>query len=259
MKDYKPGITAPPFHVWCRSTTAPWFEDEFEFGERAARNTDGKTYYVPDNIKYNEWLEKYVNVDENIIENISGHLKNKNLKDITQHKEKIIDESFKNTTMRDIALNTNIKSIKTGGDKSYHIKGSVVLKNNYSHRTAIHEIGHAIDYNNNWLSSNKEFIKAIDADKKIILKNIDKYVKLIKDNKSYAGLSDIIGGMTDNKVVGEYKHKKSYWKQPNKLQRETFAQLFTMAGEDDLEQLEVIQKYLPNTFKAFDKLIGRLL
>ena len=65
--------------------------------------------------------------------------------------------------------------------------------------------------------------------------------------------------MTDNKIVGRYKHKKSYWKQPNKLQRETFAQLFTMAGEDDFEQLEVIQKYLPNTFKAFDKLIGRLL
>ena len=41
MKDYEPGVTAPPFHVWCRSTTAPWFEDEFEFGERAARNTNG--------------------------------------------------------------------------------------------------------------------------------------------------------------------------------------------------------------------------
>lgn len=43
------------FHVWCRFTTAPWFEDEFEFSERAARNTNGKTYYVPDNITYNDW------------------------------------------------------------------------------------------------------------------------------------------------------------------------------------------------------------
>lgn len=38
----KIGITAPPFHVRCRTTTGPYFEDEFEFGERAARNTDGK-------------------------------------------------------------------------------------------------------------------------------------------------------------------------------------------------------------------------
>lgn len=60
MKDYEPGVTAPPFHVWCRSTTAPWFEDEFEFGERAARNTNGKTYYIPGNIKYNDWYSKFV-------------------------------------------------------------------------------------------------------------------------------------------------------------------------------------------------------
>ena len=60
MKDYEPGVTAPPFHVWCRSTTAPWFEDEFEFGERAARNTNGKTYSIPGNIKYNDWYSKFV-------------------------------------------------------------------------------------------------------------------------------------------------------------------------------------------------------
>lgn len=58
MKDYKVGITAPPFHCRCRTTTAPWFEDEE--GYRAARGEDGKTYYVPSSMKYNEWYEKYV-------------------------------------------------------------------------------------------------------------------------------------------------------------------------------------------------------
>jgi SPP1 gp7 family putative phage head morphogenesis protein len=61
MKDYEEGVTAPPFHPWCRCTTIPYFEDEFEFGERAARDTGGNTYYVPKNISYNEWKEKYVN------------------------------------------------------------------------------------------------------------------------------------------------------------------------------------------------------
>ena len=60
MSDYEEGTTAPPFHVKCRTTTAPYFGDEFEFGERAARNTDGKTYYIPSNIKYEEWEKKYV-------------------------------------------------------------------------------------------------------------------------------------------------------------------------------------------------------
>ncbi|MDY6680375.1 minor capsid protein [Clostridioides difficile] len=58
MKDYQVGITAPPFHCRCRTTTAPWFEDEE--GYRAAKGEDGKTYYVPSSMKYNEWYEKYV-------------------------------------------------------------------------------------------------------------------------------------------------------------------------------------------------------
>ena len=60
MKDFKAGITAPPFHVWCRSCTVPYFEDDFTPGQRAARGTDGKTYYVPDNMKYPEWKEKFI-------------------------------------------------------------------------------------------------------------------------------------------------------------------------------------------------------
>lgn len=66
MKDYQPGVTAPPFHVWCRTTTAPWFTDESKFAQRAARGADGKTYYVPASMKYNEWYEKYVKNENNI-------------------------------------------------------------------------------------------------------------------------------------------------------------------------------------------------
>jgi len=58
MKNYKAGVTAPPFHPWCRSTTIPYFPDNF--GERAARNADGEVYYVPSDMKYAEWKEKFV-------------------------------------------------------------------------------------------------------------------------------------------------------------------------------------------------------
>lgn len=60
MSDYKPGVTAPPFHVYCRSTTAPHFKDNFDTGERAARGADGKTYYVPDDATYSEWKKAFV-------------------------------------------------------------------------------------------------------------------------------------------------------------------------------------------------------
>lgn len=59
MSQYEPGVTAPPFHVFCRTVTVPYFEDNF-VGERAARDEDGNTYYVPDNMTYKEWKEKSI-------------------------------------------------------------------------------------------------------------------------------------------------------------------------------------------------------
>lgn len=64
MSDYKPGVTAPPFHVYCRSTTAPHFKNNFDAGERAARGADGKTYYVPDDVTYSEWKRAFVDGDK---------------------------------------------------------------------------------------------------------------------------------------------------------------------------------------------------
>ena len=64
MSDYKPGVTAPPFHVYCRSTTAPHFKDNFDVEERAARGADGKTYYVPDDVTYSEWKKAFVDGDK---------------------------------------------------------------------------------------------------------------------------------------------------------------------------------------------------
>lgn len=62
MKDYQPGVTAPPFHVFCRSTTVPYFDEDFgDIGERAARDEEtGKTYYIPDDMNYQNWKETFV-------------------------------------------------------------------------------------------------------------------------------------------------------------------------------------------------------
>lgn len=61
MSEYEEGVTAPPFHVNCRSCTAPYFDDEFTKGEqRAARDEEGDTYYVPADMTYKNWKK---NVD----------------------------------------------------------------------------------------------------------------------------------------------------------------------------------------------------
>lgn len=65
VEDYEIGVNAPPFHPFCRSTTAPYFErddiDEmFDGPVRAARNPKEKTYYVPADMTYKAWYAKYV-------------------------------------------------------------------------------------------------------------------------------------------------------------------------------------------------------
>lgn len=59
MSEYEAGVTAPPFHVRCRTTTAPYFEDEVS--TRAARDPEtDKTVQVPSNITYEQWKNGFV-------------------------------------------------------------------------------------------------------------------------------------------------------------------------------------------------------
>lgn len=64
MGDFQIGVTAPPFHPNCRGCTCPYFNDEFTIGEeRAARGEDGKVYYVPSDMTYEEWEKSFVKDD----------------------------------------------------------------------------------------------------------------------------------------------------------------------------------------------------
>ncbi|GAB0167462.1 minor capsid protein [Lysinibacillus sp. CTST325] len=58
LADFMPGVTANPFHPRCRTTTAPWFEDDYS--QRIARDKDGEVYYINSNIKYPEWEARFV-------------------------------------------------------------------------------------------------------------------------------------------------------------------------------------------------------
>lgn len=72
MSEWEVGATAPPFHVWCRTTTVPAFGDEFDLiGERAARGEDGKTYYVPSSMTYKQWQKSFVDGDKTGLKQIT--------------------------------------------------------------------------------------------------------------------------------------------------------------------------------------------
>lgn len=53
------GVNAPPFHVNCRTTTVPYFNDEFTEGETRASRPEDKTVQA-ESMTYKEWAKKYL-------------------------------------------------------------------------------------------------------------------------------------------------------------------------------------------------------
>ena len=120
MKEYEAGVTAPPFHPWCRSVTVPYFEDNL--GERAARGEDGKTYYVPSNMTYPEWKKSLVDGDASDLKEIKpdDKMKVKIVNTIEEARKALIDDvgfdmiedSFNNRVNPELAIEQTNQLIK---------------------------------------------------------------------------------------------------------------------------------------------------
>lgn len=70
-------------------------------------------------------------------------------------------------------------------------------------------------------------------------------------------VSDIMGGMTDNKFRAHYGHEKSYWTDrgiEDAVSKEMFAHF--SAAVTDPKSYENMKKFFPNTAKAYDKLLA---
>ncbi len=63
VSERKTGVNYPPLHPWCRSTTVAHFDDvELSNLERRARDPKtGKTRFVPADMSYDDWYDKYAN------------------------------------------------------------------------------------------------------------------------------------------------------------------------------------------------------
>lgn len=59
LSEKEAGVNANPLHPYCRCTTVPYF-DEINAGERIARDAEGVSYYVPDDMSYEQWKKEHV-------------------------------------------------------------------------------------------------------------------------------------------------------------------------------------------------------
>ena len=157
MKDYEAGVTAPPFHVNCRSTTVPYFPDNFgQIGERAARDADGKTYYVPDDLKYSDWKAAFVDGNaegfEEIQENHFKHVEKPDTIKVGKSAEALTIEDFptafraKGEIKNTQALIDYINGLEDADPNAVALYKSIGKLENFEDNGIAFKISHGKDY-----------------------------------------------------------------------------------------------------------------
>ena len=74
--------------------------------------------------------------------------------------------------------------------------------------------------------------------------------------EKYRGISDILHGMSQGRIVLGYGHfKKGYWEQSLKIEKETWAQYGRMLYEEDGEVLSVLEDIFPETTQTINHIL----
>ena len=231
MSEWEVGITAPPFHVWCRTVTVPYFEDDYGLvGERAARGEDGKTYYVPEDMKYEEWKKTFVagggktdliqipQINDEKIRNANEEfgqilLNNKS----TPYNDKMI--LYNEAT--EYQLNENLTA-----PFAYNPQLDVIQYNPYAPNYEMydmnfvqaHELSHRMDELEYHSWQNEKFLHAIENMQQKVYDNVDKIAEWFSYGGKYdndMALSDIFSALSGGKLndILYSGHPVEYWQE----------------------------------------------
>lgn len=266
------GINLPPLHPNCRCTTVPYFNDEFTQDEmRAARDENGKTYYVPSDMTFEEWKSEYVEKTDSadrynaksIISGILGSATGsteKIMKDFHSGLKDMKNEGAKNILEKISEITPVHSSFKKN---SYHRNGEIYLKSNTEPSTVAHELFHAVDKKFG-ISESGYLTESIKNDYKRLQNIADGYGSSIEDmlyskypeafiknygrlelKEEYRGISDILSGMSGGKIKLGYSHPNDYWEKPFKVDKETWAQFGRILYRNDEDAIQIL-KYICN-------------
>ncbi|HAT4312912.1 TPA: hypothetical protein I9097_000143 [Clostridium perfringens] len=136
--------------------------------------------------------------------------------------------------------------------------------------TVFHEMGHLIDHRLNNISvKDEKFRNLIINDVNSFvneysrinnINNLYEVSKLISDklgkSPKFHSVSDLCGGVTENIIVGKFRHRTEYWKNPNKLPKEAFAHFFEATLRNDEDKLKLIKDIFPKSYSEFLNMLG---
>lgn len=276
IKDYRVGMTAPPFHPYCRTTTIPYFEDEFTIGEqRAAKDEEtGKTYYVPASMSYQEWKQIFVNKKKEKNQKLEVPIfQDERIKNAYHDFSKLLLDSkgIEGTVQRmlfysemtDYVENKNIPAAF-----SYSPSFDVIYYNpdapNYElydmNFVQAHELTHRIDILEIHSWENQNFIEAIENTREKIYDNVNKITDWFSDGGKYESdmaLSDIFsalsyGSLNDILYSG---HPIEYWQEDISI---SYLEIFANIASIDVlnyDSKEEFSNILKEIYEAYKELM----
>ncbi|MEY8428439.1 minor capsid protein [Lachnospiraceae bacterium 46-15] len=258
MKDFEPGITAPPFHVFCRSTTIPYFEDNFgQVGERAARDEEiGKTYYVPADMNYREWQEKFVkgkSKKENTDYLVRSHTPGQNIIKERMTVNEVIS-SMPEKIQKALNSGTIIDIGKEGASQYDYFRDILYVAKGADKTEIIHEIGHMVE---NKLLDTQRVLEL----KQQILKDVipDNFVKEIYYDASDNPVEIFL--IKSDKFVSEYQgrvyiHDWSELLDENMLVRpELLAEFMSEPFREYIERPERLKREFPQFYQMISEVL----
>ncbi len=274
MKDFEPGVTAPPFHVYCRSTTVPYFEEDFgQVGKRAARGEDGKTYYVSADMTYKEWKKSFVDGGDkdNIIQ--IPQIPDEKIRSANEEFSKVIYNSEPTPISNKMILYNEATQYelneKLDAPFGYNPELDVIQYNpsvqNYEfydmNFVQAHELSHRIDTLDYYSWENEKFVQAIENTREKVYNNRKLIAEWFSEGGKYEdemALSDIFSALSDGKLneVLYGGHELEYW-----LEDRTHASKEIFANITSIEILGYKSKaefsgILEEIYKAYKEIVG---
>ena len=207
-------------------------------------------------LKLNQLPTEHYSSIKDILDNAPTSMKklmNNNInkikfKNIQARKKAGYDPFFKN-----IRLNLKIDRVNPRG----------------AYKTLFHEISHNLDDILGFVSNDKTFEQLLRDDFNNFFKKYKKWYnvtddqaykeisKALKEKPKMSSISDLIGGITNNKCVGKGRHDDDYWKDEGRLTAEAFAHFGSVSFRQDIEELTYINKMFPNAYDYFKDIIKR--
>lgn len=284
------GVNMPPFHPLCRCTTVPHYDDTPTEGlTRVARDSDtGKTYEVPADMSWKEWKKKYVDKQEEKYERLAEYsllpenrkrYKNKAAiwekkvrnkytvsDEIKQHRD---DTPIRMVELVDKYASDEFVVIDETSEHAFaYDPDTDTIRINTAHpqysyqdykEVMLHELAHRIDQNEFGSPMNAGFSNAIIEAEKYLMENAERYRKMFEPGGEleYNNLiSDIMGCITDNSIVGGASHDSQYIGVPGYTELEIFADIFSALYQGDDDTVNFIKAEFSDIHKAFMRIIG---